>query len=87
MEVAPDETGKSCTLRILYYDAGLPDEEERVRRAHAVADSLRAHGLQAGLPAADMEQANPRLTDFDALRRQATSSRTQRAAVTESERA
>ena len=87
VEVAPDETGKSCTLRILSYDAGLPDEEERVRRAHAVADSLRAHGLQAGLPAADMEQADPRLTDFDALRRQATSSRTQRAAVTESERA
>jgi hypothetical protein len=87
VEVTPDETGKSCTLRILSYDVGLPDEEERVRRAHAVADSLRAHGLQAGLPAADMEQPDPRLTDFDALRKQAASSRTQRAVVTEPERA
>jgi hypothetical protein len=74
IEVAPDESGKSCTLRILSYDAGLPDEEERVRRAHAVADSLREHGLQAGLPAADMEQADPALADFDVLRRPVASS-------------
>jgi len=67
VEVAPDETGESCVLRILSYEAGLPDDEERARRAHAVADSLRAHGLQAGLPATDGEQADPRLTDFDRL--------------------
>jgi hypothetical protein len=69
IEVAPDETGDSCVLRIISYDAGVPDEEERVRRAHAVADSLREHGLQAGLPAADGAEPDPRLADFDALRR------------------
>jgi hypothetical protein len=90
VEVTPDETGKSCTLRILSYDAGLHDEEERVRRAHAVADSLRAQGLEAGLPAADMEQPDPGLTDFDALRKPVPSSRASRAratTVTEPERA
>jgi hypothetical protein len=89
VEVAPDDGGKSCTLRILSYDAGLPDEEERVRRAHAVADSLRAHGLQAGLPAADAEQPDPGLANFDVLRRPAPSSRSGRgrsAVVTEPER-
>ena len=64
-------------LRILSYDAGLPDEEERVRRAHAVADSLREHGLQAGLPAADMEQADPAP---DRLRRAAQAADVQPAA-------
>lgn len=70
VEVSPDETGAdSCVLRILSYDAGTPDEEERVRRAHAVADSLRQHGLKVGLPTADREQPDPRLTDFDTLRK------------------
>jgi hypothetical protein len=82
VEVTPDEAGTSCTLRILTYDAGLPDEEERVRRAHAVADSLRTHGVEAGLPAADMEHPDPRLKDFDALRRQAGPERGQQVRVT-----
>jgi hypothetical protein len=69
IEVAPDGDGESCVLRIISYDAGVPDDEERVRRAHAVADVLREHGLQAGLPAADGQEADPRLTDFEALRR------------------
>ena len=88
VEVAPDESGQSCTLRILSYDVGLPDEEERVRRAHAVAESLRAHGLQAGLPAADMEQ--PERIDFDELRVPAQSGQAGRgrgAMTTEPERA
>jgi hypothetical protein len=68
VEVAPDGNGEACVLRILSYDAGVPDDEERVRRAHAVADTLREHGLQAGLPAADSQEADPRLVDFDALR-------------------
>ncbi|HEX3965063.1 MAG TPA: hypothetical protein VHZ03_51880 [Trebonia sp.] len=90
VEVSPDESGESCTLRILSYDAGLPDEEERVRRAHAVHDSLRAHGLQAGLPAADMEYPDPQLADFDSLRAPTPASRvraTQGAMATEPERA
>lgn len=71
VEVTPGEAGTSCTLRILSYEAGLPDEEERVRRAHAVLDSLRAQGIEAGLPTADMEQPDPRPIDFDELRRSA----------------
>jgi hypothetical protein len=91
VEVSPDDSGKSCTLRILSYDAGLSDEEERVRRAHAVHASLRAQGLDAGLPAADMEHPDPKLADFAVLRAPATDARTrvaqgageQRARVTE----
>lgn len=68
IEVTPDDTGTSCTLRILSYEADQPDEEARVSRAHAVADSLRARGIEVGPPAADTEYPDPRLTDFDALR-------------------
>jgi hypothetical protein len=76
VEVSPEESGKSCTLRILSYDAGLHDEEERVHRAHAVHASLRAAGLEAGLPAADMEHPDPRLADFESLRAPVPASRT-----------
>jgi hypothetical protein len=69
IEVAPEDNGESCVLRIISYDTGTPDDEERVRRAHAVAATLREHGLQAGLPAADGQEPDPRLADFDALRR------------------
>jgi hypothetical protein len=68
VEVAPDEDGKSCVLRILSYDRGLPDEEERVRRAHAVVDRLREQGLEVGVPTAEAEAPDPGLTDFDRLR-------------------
>jgi hypothetical protein len=75
VEVAPDDNGKSCTLRILSYETDLHDEEERVHRAHAIADTLRAHGLEAGLPAADMEQPDPDLVDFKKLGTPVTSTR------------
>ncbi len=75
VEVAPDETGKSCTLRILSYDAGLPDEEERVRRSHAVHASLLAQGLQVGMPSADTGYPDPGLADFASLRASAQGSR------------
>jgi hypothetical protein len=68
VEVTSDEDGKSCVLRILSYDKGTPDEEERVRRAHAVAESLREQGLEVGLPTAEREEPDLRLTDFDRLR-------------------
>ena len=68
VEVAPDEGGKSCVLRILSYDAGTPDEEERVRRAHAVVASLREQGLEVGVPTAEREAPDPQLTDFERLR-------------------
>jgi hypothetical protein len=90
VEVAPDDTGKACTLRILSYDTGLPDEEERVHRAHAVYDSLRAQGLQAGLPVAEGEQPDPRLADFTALSARTPAGRaqaTQEARATGPERA
>lgn len=69
VEVAPDETGDSCVLRILSYESGLPDEEERVRRAHAIARSLREQGVPVGTPTADREEPDPALTDFATLRR------------------
>lgn len=69
IEVAPDETGESCVLRILSYESGTPDESERVARAHAVADSLRARGLPVGPPSADPTPPDPMLTDFGQLRR------------------
>ena len=59
VEVAPDEGGKSCVLRILSYDVGTPDEEERVRRAHAVVASLREQGLEVGIPTAEREAPDP----------------------------
>jgi hypothetical protein len=68
VEVAPDETGDSCVLRILSFESGVPDESERVRRVHAIADSLRERGLQTGEPAADPAPPDPALADFDRLR-------------------
>jgi hypothetical protein len=68
VEVAPDETGKSCSLRILSYDVGVPDEEERARRAHAVHASLLSQGLQVGAPSADASAPEQGPVDFAALR-------------------
>lgn len=75
VEVAPDEAGKSCVLRILSYDKGTPDEEERVRRAHAVVESLREQGLEVGVPTAERDEPDIRLTDFDRLRQPARQER------------
>jgi hypothetical protein len=69
VEVAPDDDGKSCVLRILSFETGQPDDSERVRRAHAVADSLRAQGLQTGDPSAEQEVPDRKYTDFEQLRR------------------
>jgi hypothetical protein len=68
VEVAPDEQGESCVLRILSYDAGVPDEVERSRRAHVVADRLRNQGLPIGVPTADPGQPDPSFADFARLR-------------------
>jgi hypothetical protein len=68
VEVAPDGDNESCVLRIISYENGIPDDEERVRRAHAVAAALREHGLQAGLPAAEGEEPDRRLADLETLR-------------------
>jgi hypothetical protein len=78
VEVSPDESGDSCVLRILSYESGVPDESDRVRRAHAIADSLRERGLQTGAPAADPTPPDPAMTNFDQLR-QARRAVTQRA--------
>jgi hypothetical protein len=69
VEVAPDDDGKSCVLRILSFETGLPDDSERVRRAHAIADSLREQGLQTGDPSAEEEFPDQKFTDFEQLRR------------------
>ena len=49
VEVAPDEDGKSCVVRVMSYETGNPDESQRVARVHAVADSLREQGLSGTL--------------------------------------
>lgn len=68
VEVAPDEDGESCVLRILSFDAGEPNEEARVERVHAIAASLRDQGLKVGDPAAEADLPDPALKDFDRLR-------------------
>lgn len=78
IEVAPDEQGEACVLRILSYDAGVPDEDERSRRAHAVADRLRERGLLIGNPAADPGPPDPSYADFEKLRRPTTEQSTER---------
>jgi hypothetical protein len=67
VEVAPDDDGRSCVIRVMSYETGNPDEAQRVARVHAVADSLREHGL-AGTPAAEREEPDPALRDFGRLR-------------------
>lgn len=71
VEVSPDENGQSCVLRILSYDKDTPDEEERVRRAHAVVASLREQGLEVGVPTAERDEPDIGLTDFERLRQPA----------------
>jgi hypothetical protein len=67
VEVAPDEEGKSCVIRVLSYETGNTDESARVARVHAVAESLREHGL-SGTPAAEREEPDQALRDFGQLR-------------------
>jgi hypothetical protein len=73
VEVAPDDNGKSCVIRVMSYETGNPDESQRVARVHAIADSLREQGL-GGTPAAETDAPDPALRDFTRLRqRQAAS--------------
>ena len=67
VEVAPDEDGKSCVVRVMSYETGDPDEAQRVARLHAVAASLREHGL-SGTPAAEADEPDPGLRDFARIR-------------------
>ena len=67
VEVAPDEDGRSCVIRVMSYETGQPDESLRVARVHAIADSLREQGL-GGTPAAEADEPDPALRDFTQLR-------------------
>lgn len=49
VEVAPDEDGKSCVVRILSYETGDPDDSERRRRAEAIASGLREQGIRPAI--------------------------------------
>jgi len=71
VEVAPDDDGESCVLRIMSFDAGEPNEEARVERVHAIAASLRDQGLKISDPAAEPDLPDPALKDFDNLRKHA----------------
>jgi hypothetical protein len=63
VEVAPDEAGGGCTLRVLSFEHDNPDEEVRSRRAHVLVDSLRAAGLSVSDVGA--ERAEPVCADYD----------------------
>jgi hypothetical protein len=67
IEVAPDDTGKSCVIRVLSYESGPPNEYLRGARARAIAASLGAEGL-AGTAAADPGEPEPVYRDFARLR-------------------
>ena len=63
IEVAPDDTGGGCTLRVLSFEHDSPDEEARSRRAHALVDSLRAAGLSVS--DADAEETEPERAQYE----------------------
>ena len=67
VEVAPDEDGKSCVIRVMSYETGNPDESLRVARVHAIANSLREQGL-SGTPTAEADEPDPALKDFTRIR-------------------
>jgi hypothetical protein len=68
VEVAPDETGKSCAIRVLSYEAGTPNEYLRGARARAITASLGAQGL-TGTPSAEPGEPDPAFKDLAQLRR------------------
>ena len=67
VEVAPDETGKSCVIRVLSYESGTPNEYLRGARVRAIAEALGAEGL-SGTPAAEPGEPDPAYRDFARLR-------------------
>jgi predicted transcriptional regulator len=67
VEVAPDETGKSCVIRVLSYETGTPNEYMRGARIRAIAASLGEEGL-AGTPSTEPGEPDPAFTDFTRLR-------------------
>ena len=67
VEIAPDEDGKSCVIRVMSYERGEPDESQRVSRVKAISDSLREQGL-TGTSAAEADEADPAFKDFTRLR-------------------
>ena len=82
VEVAPDEAGRSCALRILTYEDS-PDETERRSRASALAAGLRERGLGTGEVSDESGEPNPALADFAGLgaaspAREAVRARTER---------
>jgi hypothetical protein len=67
VEVAPDETGKSCAIRVLSYETGTPNEYLRGARARTIAVSLGAQGL-AGTASPEPGEPDPAFKDFARLR-------------------
>ena len=71
VEIAPDETGKSCVIRVLSYETGTPNEYLRGARVRAIAASLGTQGL-SGTPAAEPGEPDEAFRDFARLRQQPT---------------
>jgi hypothetical protein len=79
VEVAPDETGKSCVVRVLSYDAGTRSEYQRDTRARAIAEVIGAGGTPAA-PGVEPGEPDPAYRDFTQLRRRPPASPVQRRA-------
>jgi hypothetical protein len=79
VEVAPDETGKSCVVRVLSYDSGTPSEYQRAARASAINEAIGAAGPSSS---PDIEPGEPEAIyqDFAQLRRRPPASAVQRRA-------
>jgi predicted transcriptional regulator len=73
IEVAPDESGKSCLIRVLSYESGTGSEHLRVARVHAIADALGAEGLP-GTPSAEPGEPDPVYRDLARLRQRPAAS-------------
>jgi hypothetical protein len=67
VEVAPDETGKSCVIRVMSYETGTPNEYLRAQRVHTIAAALGRNGLP-GTPAAEPGEPDPEMRDLARIR-------------------
>jgi hypothetical protein len=68
IEVAPDETGETCVIRVLSYESD-PDQRQQDARAHAIAEALGGEGLSA-TPSCSPGEPDPSYRDLTRLRMQ-----------------
>jgi hypothetical protein len=69
VEVAPDETGESCVIRVFSYESGVPDQRVQDARTAAIARVLSEEGLSA-TPSCKPGDPDPAYRDLKRLRMQ-----------------